>query len=112
MKPDTNPPAGMPRPLRYVIATVLLVLGAGMAAMMTVATVYEIVQGSFFGMCVSCLIVLFGGLVVRSGLDLALNRRRAAHPEPMAGLLGDKTPLYPYLPHSHIEYGNRAQAGL
>ena len=70
-------------PSRRLAGAVLIGLGGGLAAFMSISVLLEVMTDDFFGMCVAGLVALFGGLVARDGLYMVMGRalpRRDATP--------------------------------
>lgn len=86
MPTSAEAPATAPRPVaprRFAAGLLLIVLGGGLAAFMSISVLLEMMTDDFFGMCVAGLVAFFGGLVARDGVYMVIGRplpRRDATP--------------------------------
>ena len=60
---------------RRGLGAVLTVLGAGILLLFLRAAVTEVMDGTFYGVCVCLLVLTFGALLTRDGIALATDRR-------------------------------------
>lgn len=60
---------------RRFIGSILTVIGAGLLLLFLRALVTEVMDGTFYGVCICLLVLLFAVLLTRDGIALAADRR-------------------------------------
>ena len=72
---DRPPESASNRLGRRLIGGILVLLGAGILLLFTRALITELTDGTFYGLVICLLVLVFGALVTRDGLALAADRR-------------------------------------
>ncbi len=65
---------------RRVLGAFLAVLGVAVLLLFLRALVTEVTDGTFFGLCICLMMLVFGALLTRDGVALASNRRIQLRP--------------------------------